>query len=175
MGDSTMMKNLLALLVLVCSFPLMASVTVGLVDVQKVLTSIKEGQAVMKTLEKSFNSKKDTLKKDEDKIKKAGDDLKKQAAMLSEQARLTKEREIQEEILKVQGKAADFQREMQKMENDLKRPIIDKLRPIIEDVSKAAGVQMTFELGSAPIIYAESKKDITDDVIKAYDKKHPVK
>jgi outer membrane protein len=169
------MKLSFSLLALLLCFEVHANVTIGLVDVQKVLTSIKEGQSVMKTLEKSFNSKKDTLKKDEDKIKKAGEDLKKQAAVLSEQARLTKEREIQEEILKVQGKAADYQREMQKMENDLKRPIIDKLRPVIEEVSKAAAVQLTFELGSAPIIYAESKKDLTDEVIKAYDKKYPGK
>ena len=152
-----------------------ATVTIGLVDVQRVLTSIKEGQSVMKSLEKSFNSKKDTLKKDEEKIKKAGEDLKKQSAVLSEQARLTKEREIQEQIMKVQSKAAEFQKDMQKMENDLKKPIIEKLRPLIEEVSKTAAVSMTFELGSAPIIYAESKKDLTAEVVKAYDKKYPVK
>jgi outer membrane protein len=169
------MKMISSLVLFFFTLSAQASVTVGLVDVQKVLTSIKEGQSVMKTLEKSYNDKKSALKKDEEKIKKAGDDLKKQSAVLSEQARLTKEREIQEQILTVQKKASDFQRDMQKMENDLKRPIIEKLRPIIEDVSKSSGVSMTFELGSAPIIYAESKKDLTADVVKAYDKKHPVK
>lgn len=149
-----------------------AEVTVGLVDVQKVLTSIKEGQGVVKTLEKSFNEKKGTLKKEEERIKKAGEDLKKQASVLSEQARLTKEREIQDSIQKVQARAMEYQRDMQKMENDLKRPIIEKLRPVIEEVSKAAGVDMTFELGSAPIIYAQNRKDLTEDVVKAYDKKH---
>ena len=167
--------KLSTILLFLLAFNAQAAVTVGLVDVQKVLTSIKEGQSVMKTLEKSFNDKKSTLKKDEDKIKKAGEDLKKQSAVLSEQARLTKEREIQEQILKVQGKASDFQRDMQKMENDLKRPIIDRLRPIIQEVSKAAGVNMTFEQGSAPIIYAEAEKNLTEDVVKAYDKKYPVK
>ncbi len=167
--------KLSALVLFFFAFQSQAAVTVGLVDVQKVLTSIKEGQSVMKTLEKSFNEKKATLKKDEEKIKKSGEDLKKQTAVLSEQARLTKEREIQEQILKVQGKASEYQRDMQKMENDLKRPIIDRLRPIIQEVSKAAGVAMTFEQGSAPIIYAESEKNLTEDVVKAYDKKYPVK
>jgi outer membrane protein len=167
--------KLSALFLLFFTFNASAAITVGLVDVQKVLTSIKEGQSVMKTLEKAFNEKKATLKKDEDRIKKAGEDLKKQSAVLSEQARLTKEREIQEQILKVQGKASEFQRDMQKMENDLKRPIIDKLRPLIQEVSKAAGVQMTFEQGSAPIIYAEAEKNLTEEVVKAYDKKYPVK
>jgi outer membrane protein len=149
-----------------------AEVTVGLVDVQKVLTSIKEGQGVVKSLEKSFNDKKATLKKEEERIKKAGEDLKKQASVLSEQARLTKEREIQDSIQKVQARAMEFQRDMQKMESDMKRPIIDKLRPVIEEVSKAASVDMTFELGSAPIIYAQNRKDLTEEVVKAYDKKH---
>jgi outer membrane protein len=66
----------------------------------------------------------------------------------------------------------EFQRDMQKMESDMKRPIIDKLRPVIEEVSKAASVDMTFELGSAPIIYAQNRKDLTEEVVKAYDKKH---
>ncbi len=152
-----------------------ASVTVGLVDVQRVLVSIKEGKSVMAKLEKTFNDKKTILKKDEEAIKKMGEDLKKQAAVLSEQARVEKERKMQEQIMQVQTKANQFQSEMQKMEQDLKKPIIDKLRPIIEEVSKSSSVSMTFELGSAPIIYAESKKDITEDVIAAYDKKYPVK
>lgn len=168
-----MKRSAILLLALISSYAHAETITVGLVDVQKVLTTIKEGQGIMKTLEKSFNEKKATLKKEEDRIKKLGEELKKQAAVLSEQARLTKEREIQESIAKVQGKATDYQRDMQKMENDLKRPVIDKLRPVIEEVSKENKVAMTFELGSAPIIYAESKKDLTEEVVKAYDKKFP--
>lgn len=166
------MKTILLVAILILTANVHAAITVGLVDVQKVLTSINEGKGVVKTLEKSFNEKKASLKKEEERIKKAGEDLKKQASVLSEQARLTKEREIQESISKVQAKAMDYQRDMQKMENDLKRPIIDKLRPVIEEVSKTAEVDITFELGSAPIIYAQNRKDLTEEVVKAYDKKH---
>jgi outer membrane protein len=162
-------------LCLVFSQSLFATVNVGFVDVQKVLTTIKEGKAVITSLEKSFNAKKDIIKKDQDKITKMTEDLKKQAAVLSEQARIAKERERQEEIIKVETKAQEFEREMRKMENDLKKPIIEKLRPVIIEVSKSASVSMTFERGSSPIIYAESEKDLTDDVIKAYDKKYPGK
>ena len=69
----------------------------------------------------------------------------------------------------------EYQKEIQKMEEDMKKPILEKLRPIIDEVSKANKVALTFELTSAPIIYAEAKKELTDDVIKAYDKKHPGK
>ena len=43
------------------------------------------------------------------------------------------------------------------------------------EVSKSKAVALTFELSAAPIVYAESKIDITEDVIKAYDKKYPGK
>jgi outer membrane protein len=166
------MKILLALVLITFSLPSFSSVLIGLVDIQKVITSIKEGKAVQKSLEKAFNDKKALLKKDEDKIKKAQEDFKKQSMVLADQARMNKERELQEMMLKLQNKTMEYQREIQKMEQEKKKPILDKLRPIIDEVSKANEVAMTFELSAAPIVYAESKKDITEDVIKAYDKKH---
>lgn len=169
------MKSLFALVALTLAVPAFSSTLVGLVDIQKVITSIKEGKSVQKNLEKSFNDKKALLKKDEEKIKKAQEDYKKQSMVLAEAARLNKERELQEMMMKLQNRTMEFQREIQKMEADLKKPLLEKLRPIIDEVSKSNGVAMTFELSAAPIVYAESKKDITEDVIKAYDKKHPGK
>lgn len=169
------MKFIIALLALALSLPSFASTLVGLVDIQKVITSIKEGKAVQKNLEKSFNDKKVLLKKDEDKIKKAQEDYKKQSMVLAEAARMNKERELQEMMMGLQNKTMEYQREIQKMEADLKKPLLEKLRPIIDEVSKANAVAMTFELSAAPIVYAEAKKDITEEVVKAYDKKHPGK
>ncbi len=169
------MKTLFAALILSLCVSAQASVLVGLVDIQKIITTIKEGKGVQTKLEKAFNDKKVLLKKDEDKIKKAQDDYKKQSMVLAEAARMNKEREIQEQMMKLQSKTMEFQKEIQKMEQDFKKPILEKLRPIIDEVSKANAVAMTFELSAAPIIYAEAKKDLTEEVIKAYDKKHPGK
>ncbi len=169
------MKLILSLMLLTYSLSSFSSVLVGLVDIQKVITSIKEGKNVQKTLEKAFNDKKTVLKKEEDKIKKAQEDYKKQSMVLAEAARANKEREIQEMMMKLQNKTMEFQREIQKMEQDMKKPILEKLRPIIDEVSKANAVTMTFELSAAPIVYAEAKKDLSEEVIKSYDKKHPGK
>ncbi|MFP5385161.1 MAG: OmpH family outer membrane protein [Bacteriovoracia bacterium] len=169
------MKLILGLMLLTFSYSSFSAVLVGLVDIQKIITTIKEGKKVQKTLEKSFNDKKVILKKEEDKIKKAQEDYKKQSMVLADAARANKERELQEMMMKLQNKTMEFQREIQKMEQDLKKPILEKLRPIIDEVSKANKVDLTFELSAAPIVYAETKKDLTEDVIKAYDKKHPAK
>jgi outer membrane protein len=166
------MKLTIAFLLLTFSFSSFSSVLVGLVDIQKVITNIKEGKEIQKKLEKSFNAKKALLTKEEAKIKKAQEDYKKQSMVLADQARMNKERELQAMMMKLQNTTMEYQREIQKMEQDLKKPLLDKLRPIIDEVSKSSGVAMTFELSAAPIVYAESKKDISDEVIKAYDKKH---
>lgn len=169
------MKIFFALLMLLVSATSIANTLVGLVDIQKVITSIKEGKGVQKSLEKTFNDKKAALQKDEEKIKKAQEDYKKQSMVLADAARANKERELQEMMMKLQNKTMEYQRDIQKLEQEMKKPILDKLRPIIDEISKANQVAMTFELSAAPIVYAENKKDITDDVIKAYDKKHPGK
>ncbi len=166
------MKLLIGLMLLSFSFSSFAVVTIGLVDIQRVITTIKQGKKVQSTLEKSFNDKKALLKKDEDKIKKSQEDYKKQSMVLAETARLNKEREMQDLMMKLQNKTMEFQKDIQKMEQEMKKPILENLRPIIEEVSKEAQVSMTFELSAAPIVYAEAKKDITDDVIKAYDAKY---
>ena len=69
-------------------------------------------------------------------------------------------------------KAMKYQRELQKKENEYKQPIIKKLNTIIEEVSKKAGVDFAVDQMTTPLMYAASKVDLTDDVIKAYDKKY---
>ena len=46
---------------------------------------------------------------------------------------------------------------------------------VIDKISKAEGVDLTFEVASGQLIYAKSQVDITAKVIKAYNKTYPVK
>lgn len=143
---------------------------VGTVDIQKILVSVKEGKKVRDQLKKEFEKKQGELKKEEDKIRKMQEDFKKQSLVLNDKAKLKKQQSIQQEIMALQQKSMGYQKDIQSMEANLKKPILDKIRGIIETVSKEQGVDMTFEISVAPIIYAKNKKDLTDLVIKAYDK-----
>lgn len=166
------MKKLIILLSLLLSFSAFAEVKVGIVNIQKVITSIKEGKSVMKSLEKSFKSKQAELKKEENKIKKLQKDYQKQSLVLSDKAKAKKEADIRGRIQKLQKTTMAYQKEIQKQEAQLKKPILEKLKPVIDSVSKAEKVTMTFEITSSPLVYAQNKIDITAKVIKAYDSKH---
>ena len=154
------------------SLQAMANVKVGVVNIQKVITSIGEGKSVMKTLEKSFKAKQKEIKAEEEAIKKLQQDYQKQSSLLSEKAKAKKENEIRQKIAQLQQKTMEYQKNIQSQEQQLKKPILEKLKPVIDQVSKQEKVAMTFEISSSPVVYAQEQVDITDKVIKTYDKKH---
>lgn len=151
-----------------------AKIKIGIVNVQKVLVSIDEGQSVKTKLEKTFNEKKEELKKEEDKIKKAQEDFSKQSLVMNEKAKAKKEKDLQDMIMKIQQKMNTYQKDINELENKYKGPILEKIEAVVDEVSKSAGADLTFEAAVAPL-YADSKEDLTDKIISAYNKKYPVK
>jgi outer membrane protein len=149
-----------------------AEVRVGLVNIQKIISTIGEGKSVNTTLEKSFKAKQKVLKKEEEEIKKMIANFEKQNAVLSDAAKAKKRAEIQARRQGASNKMMQFQKEIQKQEAELKKPILDKLKPVIDEISKKEKVALTFEISASPPIYAAQKVDLTEKVIKAYDKKH---
>ena len=165
------MKNLVIVLIALFSLSAICETKVGVVNIQKIITSVKLGKNVMKTLEKSFKSKKATLKKEEDAIKKMQKDFQKQDLVLSDKAKAKKENAIRQKIAGIQQSTMKFQKEIQKQELELKKPILEKLKGVIDTVSKDEEVDITFEVSQSPVVYAKNKVDLTDKVIKAFDKK----
>ncbi|MGB0453445.1 MAG: OmpH family outer membrane protein [Bacteriovoracaceae bacterium] len=149
-----------------------AAVVVGTVNMQKVLLQVNEGKKVRDQLRKEFEKKNKILKTEESSLKKKKAEIDKQAVVLNAAARAKKEKELQEGILKLQQKSLQFQREMQKKEDELKVPIIGKIEAVIKSVSKTQKVDITFDISTTRVVYTKDGKDLTDAVIKAYNKKH---
>lgn len=149
----------------------MAFAKAGFVNARKALETVKEGKKVLTKLEGELKKREDKIQKEQDKIKKAQDDFRKKAAILSDSGRAKKQQELQKMMGDYQEKTMAMQKELQEMESKLKKPLIEKMGKIIESVSKDEGVDITYEALQAPL-YIKSKVDLTDKVIKAYDKKH---
>jgi outer membrane protein len=169
------MKNIFIALLLMISASVHAEVIVGIVDIQKIITSVKEGKSVMETLKKSFDDKKMKLQKKEEEIKKMQESFQKQSLVLSDIEKGKKQQEMQEQVLKLREQTMEYQKDIQKQEADLKKPILDKLKDIIEEISKKEKVDFTIEISSSPLVYAQNKKELSQEVINAYDKKYSKK
>ena len=145
---------------------------VGKVDVQNVLVSVKEGKKVRDQLKDEFEKKRKILDNEQEEIKKLQQNFSKQSLVMNDKAKLEKEKEIQQKIIELQQKSLGYQKEIQEMEGKMKAPILERIKTIVDSVSEKAGVDVTFEMSTAPVIYAKSEKDLTTEVIKEYDKKY---
>jgi outer membrane protein len=148
---------------------------VGTVALQKVLQETKEGQQIRGKLKDFVDSKTAEIKKEQERIEKMRKDYEKQAAVLNDKARIEKETKIQEEMIAFDEKRGKYQKEFEEMEKKMRDPMLEKLYKIVEEISKKNEVTITFEKGTAPVLYYAKEKDLTDEVTKAYDAKYPVK
>lgn len=165
------MKNLLVIGLLFSSLTASA-MNIGRVDVQKVLLSVKESKRIKDKLQKDIEKKQAGLKKEEESLIKDKEKFEKQAMVMNEKTKQQKGQELQKKFFGFQQKMQQFQNEVAKMEQSAKGPILNKIKQIVEEVSKSKKLDWTYETSTTPILYIDKVTDITDDVIKAYDKKH---
>jgi outer membrane protein len=167
-----MRKMLLAVVMTLVVTGVQANIVVAQVNMQKIVTSIKQGKAVRASIKKKFDKMQADIKAEESKIKKLQEKFQKQSAVMSQKAKQTKAQEIQRKIMALQQKTMGYQKQIQQLEQQKMAPILQRLKKVIDAVSKSEGVDLTVEGGAAPIIYAKTTKDISDKVIKAYNKQY---
>jgi outer membrane protein len=148
-----------------------AETKIGYIDMQKAIQSTAAGKKAKKDLEDEFTKKKKDLDKREADIKKMGEDFEKRSMAMNEESRLKKQNEIRGEMAKYQELAAKSQMEIQKRERDLTAPIVNKLRGIIEEIAKKEDYTVILEKSEQSVMWAKKDFDLTDRVVKEYDKK----
>ncbi len=155
-------------LVLVASFA-QAEVKIGFVDMQKAIQSTSTGKKAKVELEGEFNKKKKELEKKEADLKKMGEDLERKKSVLSEEVLGKKQAEFQDEMMKYRDVVGKSQSEIQKKERELTAPILDKMKKVIEKIAKEKGYSVILE-NSQMVLFATADSDLTDEVVKAYEK-----
>ncbi|MFM6927670.1 MAG: OmpH family outer membrane protein [Bdellovibrio sp.] len=164
-----MKKLVVALSVLMMAAAAKAESKVGFVDMQKAIQSSSAGKKAKTELETEFNKKKKELEKKEADLKKMGEDIEKKKSVLSEEALGKKQAEFQEEMLKYRDVVGKSQMEIQKKERELTAPILDKMKKVIAKLAKDKGYSMVLE-NNQGVLFATPESDLTEDVIKAYEK-----
>lgn len=164
-----MKKMLVVLAVMMAASFAQAQGKIGFVDMQKAIQSTAAGKKAKDELEKDFNKKKKELEKKEADLKKMGEDLEKKKSVLSEEALGKKQAEFQEEMLKYRDVVGKSQVEIQKKERDLTAPILEKMKKVISKISKEGGYSLVLE-NSQMVLYADQGADLTDAVVKAFEK-----
>ena len=140
------------------------------IDMQKAIQATNAGKKAKITLEGEFNKKKKELEKKEADLKKMTEDLGKKAAVMSDEARAKRQQEVQEEMMKYRELVGKSQLDIQKRERDLTLPIVQKIRTIVDSMAKTEGYAMVFEKSEQSVLWAKPELDLTDKVIKEFNK-----
>lgn len=146
-----------------------AEFKIAVVNMQKAIQGSAAGKKAKAELEGDFEKKKKELQKKEADLKKMSEDLERKKSVMSEEAFQQKQANFQEEMMKFRQVVGTNQMEIQKKEQDLTAPIIDKMRKVISKIAKEKGYSMVIE-NTAMVLHADASLDITDDVLKAFEK-----
>jgi outer membrane protein len=147
-----------------------ATARIGFIDVQRVLARSAAGVAAREQLEKE----RATIQKDMDgrrqELEKLRDELEKKGALMTADARRDKQEQFERKRRDAARAADDYQKEMEKKEGQLLQKVLQDVGGIIEKVGKEKNYYMIVEKQKAGVLYASTDADLTDEIIRAYDR-----
>jgi len=145
----------------------------GVVDIQGVLDTVQEGKTAKADWEKYMKGKKDEFEKKNAELEKLAADFEKQKAVLSDAKVQERGKELQTKQIAFQQQYLAVQKEMQAKEMTLMGGILKKIRSIVDEMGSKQGYDFIFEKGN--VVYVKNAFDLTDQVVKAYDKAYAAK
>ena len=143
---------------------------IGYIDVQRVLARSAAGVAAREQLEKE----RATIQKDMDarrqELEKLRDEIEKKGALMTADARREKQEAFERKRRDAARAADDYQKELEKKEGQLLQRVLQEVSGVIEKVGKEKNYYMIVEKRNAGVLYAATDADLTDEIIRAYDR-----
>jgi outer membrane protein len=148
---------------------------IAYIDVQRVLARSAAGVAAREALERD----KATMQREMDgkrvELEKLREELEKKGALLTPEARREKQDQFERKRRDAARLADDFQKELERKEAQLLQKVLQDVSGIIERIGKEKGYYLVVEKRGAGVIYAAAEADITDEIIRAFDKQSGTK
>ena len=143
---------------------------IGYIDVQRVLARSAAGVAAREQLEKERAGIQKDMDGRRQELEKLREELEKKGPLLTADVRREKQEQLERKRRDAARAADDFQKELEKREATLLQKVLQEVGGVIEKVGKERNYYMIVEKRNAGVLYAAADADITDEVIRAYDR-----
>jgi outer membrane protein len=170
----TLLRTLILGLALVAApaFAQQSDARIGIMRLQDALTGCKEGKAARKKLQADFRGKQNQLKNREAALKRRYEQLEKQKSSGVSQDKLREDlASFQKSVLEAQQLRAKLQQALAEKEAELTRKILAKMKPLIAKIARKGGYTVILDAGQ--VLHAPDDLDVTDKLIRLYDKENP--
>jgi outer membrane protein len=142
----------------------------AVVDIEKFQGQSKSFQKIKEGLQEKFASLQKKLDEKKSELIEIEDELKKQSMMLSLDAKEDKAKELEKKRRHFKYLAEDFTQEMKQAQLEARQSLAKELEKVVEKIGKKEGYTMIMEKRTIGLVYFDKTLDITDQVIKEYDK-----
>lgn len=151
-----------------------ADFKMGVVDPQSVLEKSKAGKRALDGLKEYVSIRQKLLAKDEEDLRNQEKQFKEQATKLSDAEKKEKETQFRAKVQDFQKRAQEFNQELQKKQKELVDEYMKKISVATQAVAEKGGVALVVDKGSEQtvkiVIYNKDTIDLTDQVIKEFDR-----
>lgn len=148
-----------------------ADLKIAYVEMARALNEVEEGKAAKARLKKEFAKKQQELDKMQSTLKTKQAEFEKRKAMMKEDVRNAKIEEMQRDFLELQQTYGRLQKELMDEEGKLTQKIGGRVAKIVEKIGDRDGYTLILNIGDT-VLYHKAHQDITDDVVKMYNRQY---
>ncbi|SRR5579885_744788 len=149
-----------------------SAIKIGYVDLQRVIKESKAGRAARTILQEELKKKEDIINQEAKQIIQMRNNLISKTSVINKQAQEQEANQIENMEKELNRKREDFRDELAERESDLKEKILNDVVGIVNEIGDSEGYTLIVEKNEADVLYGSQSADITDKVIRAYDKKY---
>ena len=137
------------------------------IDLQKVMALSSQGEVAKQKMQAKQEELRAELQTKQAEISVMKEELERQGMMLSPEKRQEKETEYQKMVRNFKIFVSDSEKDMKALEGEYLKKMLKELEVVTSEFGKTGKYQLILEKRSG-IIYADETKDVTDELIKAY-------
>jgi outer membrane protein len=146
----------------------------GVVDPQAVLEKSKAGKKALDGLKEYVSTRQKLLSGDEEELRNTEKTLKEQMLKLSDTEKKEKETQFRAKVQDFQKRAQEFNQELQGKQKELVDDYMKRISSATKTVAEKGGFALVVDKGSEQtvkiVIYNKDTIDLTDQVIKEFDR-----
>lgn len=145
--------------------------SIGIIDINKVLTESKAAIDATKQIEKIQKKSEEESKSEDDLIIKERERLIEQQSVMAPEAFEVKVADFEKKVQTYQVERQEKLRKLDQMVQMARAKILDEVKPIINEYAKEVGVTVILEKNA--VVMSADEMDMTEQVIKILNKNLP--
>ena len=147
------------------------AIKVGYVDLQQALNSSAAGEKAKDSFKSEVERMEQVLEKRRAKVEKLKGELEKKALLLRDDERIALQRDYRQELRDFERLYKDSQEELKIRDRELTARILVELRQVVNAIGEQGDYSVILEGNNTVVLYGSKSIDLTEAVIKAYNKK----